>query len=148
MLYKSTKYPSVSGTRLEFELIDAAGQTLGRLASRIAVILRGKDRVSFSQHLAAGRGVIVINAKQVKVTGKKLVQKVYTHHTGYRAGLRQKNLKDMLNQFPERVISYAVWGMLPKGPLGRQLLKRLKVYPGADHPQKAQLAAAGSAKKA
>lgn len=141
MLQKSTTFPVTASTKLGFELIDAAGQTLGRLASRIASILRGKNLACFSPHLPTGHGVIVINAKQIRVTGKKLTQKIYSHHTGYRAGLRQKNLQEMLNQHPDRVISYAVWGMLPKGALGRALIKRLKVYPKADHPHQAQISA-------
>ena len=119
-------------------LIDAEGQTLGRLASEIANILRGKNKPTYTPHIDTGDYVIVINAEKVKTTGKKLEQKVYYHHSEYVGGMKETTLKEMLQKHPERVIEFAVKGMLPKGPLGRQMYTKLHVYAGAEHKHEAQ----------
>ena len=119
-------------------VVDAEGKTLGRLASEIATILRGKNKPTYTPHIDTGDNVIVINAEKIKVTGKKLDQKVYYRHSGYVGGIKETTLKEMLNKHPERVIEFAVKGMLPKGPLGRQMIKKLHVYAGAEHNHAAQ----------
>lgn len=119
-------------------LVDAQGKTVGRLASAIAGILRGKNNPSFSPHLDSGDFVVVVNAKQVRFSGKKLQQKIYYRHTEYPGGIRQTSAEQLLVSQPEAVLTKAVAGMLPKTPLGRQLAKKLKIYPGPDHPHTAQ----------
>lgn len=119
-------------------LVDADGQVLGRLASRIATILRGKHKPTFTPHLDVGDHVVVINAEKVTLTGKKLRDKVYRWHTGYIGSLREVKAETMLRTHPDRVIEWAVQGMLPKNRLGRAMAKKLKVYRGADHPHQAQ----------
>ncbi len=119
-------------------VVDATGYTLGRLASEVAKVLRGKNKAIFTPHVDTGDYVIVVNADKVKVTGKKLDQKVYYRHSGYVGGIKETTLKEMLNKHPERVIEYAVKGMLPKGPLGRQMYTKLFVYAGPDHKHAAQ----------
>lgn len=119
-------------------LIDAKGKTLGRLAAEIARLLRGKHKRIFTPFLDTGDFVIVINAEKVKVTGKKLEQKLYRSHSGYLGNLREFTLKEMLQRHPEKVIEDAVWGMLPKNRLGRKLYRKLKVYRGPNHPHQAQ----------
>ncbi len=119
-------------------VVDASGMTLGRLASEIAKVLRGKHKPIFTPHMDTGDYVIVVNAEKVKVTGKKLDQKIYYRHSGYVGGLKETTLKDMLKRHPERVVEYAVKGMLPKGPLGRQMYRKLFVYVGSDHKHAAQ----------
>ena len=119
-------------------VVDAAGMTLGRLASEVAKILRGKNKPIFTPHLDMGDYVIVINAEKISVTGKKLDQKVYYHHSGYVGGLKEVTLKEKMNKKPEQVIELAVKGMLPKGPLGRQMYKKLYVYAGPEHKHEAQ----------
>ena len=119
-------------------VIDAQGQTLGRLASRIATVLRGKHKPIYTPHVDCGDYVIVVNAEKVHVTGQKMTQKVYYRHSGYPGGLKQITLRDQLQKFPERVIEAAVRGMLPKNRLGRQMFKKLKVYAGPNHPHQAQ----------
>jgi large subunit ribosomal protein L13 len=119
-------------------VVDAAGKTLGRLASEVAQILRGKHKPTFTPHIDTGDFVVIINAKQVKLTGKKLTDKMYYRHSGYPGGLREMTAGQMLEKRPERVIELAVKGMLPKGSLGRQQLKKLKVYAGEKHPHEAQ----------
>ncbi len=119
-------------------VVDATGMTLGRLASEIAKILRGKHKPIFTPHMDTGDYVIVVNAEKVKVTGKKLDQKIYYRHSGYVGGLKETTLKDMLKRHPDRVLRYAVKGMLPKGPLGRKMFKKLFVYIGPDHKHAAQ----------
>lgn len=119
-------------------VVDAQGKTLGRLASEIAAILRGKHKPSFSPHVDCGDYVVVINAEKVWVTGLKLDQKVYYRHSGYPGGLKETTLRDQLARFPDRVIESAVKGMLPKNRLGRQVYKKLKVYAGEDHPHQSQ----------
>ena len=119
-------------------VVDAEGATLGRLASEIAKVLRGKNKPEYTPHIDTGDYVIVVNAEKIKVTGKKLDQKVYYRHSGYVGGIKETTLKEMLNKHPERVIEFAVKGMLPKGPLGRQMFTKLHVYAGPDHEQAAQ----------
>ncbi len=119
-------------------LVDAQGKTLGRLASEIAKILRGKHRPDFTPNVLTGDYVVVINAEKVRLTGSKLQQKVYTRYSGYPSGLKRIPAGEMLERHPERVLQHAVKGMLPKGPLGRRMLKRLKVYAGSQHPHAAQ----------
>ena len=119
-------------------VVDAEGKTLGRLASEIAKVLRGKNKPTFTPHMDTGDYVIVVNADKVKVTGKKLEQKIYYHHSDYVGGMKETTLKVMLADKPERVIELAVKGMLPKGPLGRQMYKKLFVYAGPEHKHAAQ----------
>lgn len=119
-------------------VVDATDKTLGRLATEVASILRGKKKPIFTPHEDTGDYVIVVNAAKVKVTGKKLDQKIYYRHSEYVGGLKETTLRTMLATKPERVIELAVKGMLPKGPLGRQMYKKLYVYAGPDHKQQAQ----------
>lgn len=119
-------------------VVDAADYTLGRLASQVAAILRGKNKPTFTPHMDCGDNVIVINASKIRVSGKKLDQKVYYNHSGYVGGMKETTLKEMLAKKPERVVELAVKGMLPKGPLGRKMYKKLHVYAGPDHEQAAQ----------
>ena len=119
-------------------VVDAEGQTLGRLASEIAKVLRGKNKAIFTPHIDTGDYVIVINAEKIAVTGKKLDQKIYYHHSDYVGGMKETTLKEKLAKKPEEVIELAVKGMLPKGPLGRQMYKKLFVYAGPEHKHAAQ----------
>ncbi|MCI9437949.1 MAG: 50S ribosomal protein L13 [Lachnospiraceae bacterium] len=119
-------------------VVDAEGMTLGRLASEVAKVLRGKNKPIFTPHMDTGDYVIVVNAEKVKVTGKKLDQKVYYHHSGYVGGLKEVTLKEKMAKKPEQVIELAVKGMLPKGPLGRQMYRKLFVYAGPEHNHAAQ----------
>lgn len=119
-------------------VVDASEYTLGRLASEVAKVLRGKNKAIFTPHIDTGDYVIVVNADKVKVTGKKLDQKIYYHHSDYIGGMKETTLREMMNKHPERVIEYAVKGMLPKGPLGRQMYTKLFVYAGPDHKHAAQ----------
>ena len=119
-------------------VVDATDMTLGRLASEVAKVLRGKNKAIFTPHIDTGDYVIVINAAKVKVTGKKMDQKIYYHHSDYVGGMKETTLREMLAKKPEKVIELAVKGMLPKGPLGRQMFTKLHVYAGADHNQAAQ----------
>mgnify|MGYP001111083024 CR=1 FL=1 len=122
----------------EWLLVNAEGKTLGRLASEIAKVLRGKHKPIYTPHLDCGDYVIVINADKVRVTGQRLDQKMYYRHSGYPGGFRSISLKDQLQKHPERVLKAAVWGMLPKNHLGRKMFKKLKVYAGDSHPHEAQ----------
>ena len=119
-------------------VVDATGYTLGRLASEVAKVLRGKNKPEFTPHIDTGDNVIVINAEKIKVTGKKLDQKVYYHHSDYVGGMKETTLREMMAKKPEQVIELAVKGMLPKGPLGRTMIKKLHVYAGAEHAHQAQ----------
>ena len=123
----------------EWFIVDAEGQTLGRLASEIAQIIRGKKKPFFTPHMDMGDFVVVVNAEKVKVTGNKEKDKTYFRHSGYPGGVTQISLREVRQEFPERIITNAVKGMLPHNRLGRQLLTHLKVYSGADHPHAAQL---------
>ena len=119
-------------------VVDADGCTLGRLASGVASVLRGKNKPQFTPHVDTGDYVIIVNADKIKVTGKKLEQKIYYNHSDYVGGMRETTLKEMLAKKPERVIELAVKGMLPKGPLGRSMIKKLHVYAGPEHKNAAQ----------
>ncbi len=122
----------------EWLLIDAEGQTLGRFASRVAIILRGKHKTNFTPHSDCGDNVIIINADKVKLTGNKLFQKTYVRHSGYPGGQRERSVQDMFSRFPERVVEMAVKRMLPKNKLGSELFRNLYVYTGTIHKHEAQ----------
>ncbi|HEY5639153.1 MAG TPA: 50S ribosomal protein L13 [Dehalococcoidia bacterium] len=132
---------SLSAKEIEkdWAVVDAAGQTLGRLATQVAGLLMGKHKVSYSPHLDMGDYVVVVNASQIKVTGNKLEDKIYYRHTGYMGGLKEETLGTLLERRPERVVELAVRGMLPRNKLAKQTLRHLKVYAGADHPHEAQV---------
>ncbi|MGE5299579.1 MAG: 50S ribosomal protein L13 [Acidobacteriota bacterium] len=119
-------------------VVDAKDAVLGRLAVKVATYLRGKNKPVFTPNVDTGDFVIVVNADKVRLTGKKLTDKVYYHHSGYIGGIKSKTAKDMLEQTPEKIVEKAVWGMLPKNRLGRTMIKKLKVYKGTEHPHKAQ----------
>lgn len=119
-------------------VVDAEGKTLGRLASEITNVLRGKNKPIYTPHIDTGDYVIVVNAEKVTTTGKKLDQKIYYHHSDYVGGMKETTLKEMMNKKPEFVITHAVKGMLPKGPLGRAMIKKLHVYAGPEHEHAAQ----------
>jgi len=133
-----TVIPKESEIERRWFVVDAQGQVLGRLASRVASILRGKHKPTFTPHLDLGDHVVVINAEKIHLTGRKLTDKVYRWHTGYIGGLREVSAGRLLRSHPERVIEWAVEGMLPKNRLGRAMAKKLRVYRGADHPHAAQ----------
>lgn len=120
-------------------VVDAQGKTLGRLATRIAVVLRGKHKPIFTPHVDTGDHVIVVNAEKVHLTGNKLQKKMFYHHTGYPGALKSFKAEEVLKRSPARLIEEAVWGMLPKGPLGKAIFKKLKVYAGPDHGHQAQM---------
>ena len=119
-------------------VVDATGYTLGRLASEVAKVLRGKNKPVFTPHIDTGDYVIVVNADKIKVTGKKLDQKIYYHHSDYVGGMKETTLREMMAKKPEKVVELAVKGMLPKGPLGRQMYTKLHVYAGPEHNHQAQ----------
>lgn len=119
-------------------VVDAQGQTLGRLASRVATLLRGKHKPSYTPHVDCGDYVVVVNAEKIHVTGQKMSQKTYYRYSGYPGGIKQVTLRDQLKKFPDRVVESAVRGMLPKNRLGRRMFKKLKVYSGPNHPHQAQ----------
>ena len=119
-------------------VVDADGMTLGRLASQVAAILRGKNKPTFTPHVDCGDHVIVINAAKVVLTGKKLDQKAYYHHSGFAGGLKEIKYRKLMAEKPEFAVKHAVVGMLPKGPLGRQMARKLRVYAGAEHEHEAQ----------
>lgn len=119
-------------------VVDADGQTLGRLAAKVAAVLRGKHKPGFSPSVDCGDYVIIVNADKIHVTGNKLTDKMYYRHSGYPGGLTEMTLRDQLKRYPTRPVELAVKGMLPKNKLGRQMIKKLKVYQGADHPHQAQ----------
>ena len=119
-------------------VVDAQGQTLGRLASEVAKVLRGKNKPIYTPHVDCGDNVIIVNAEKIVVTGKKLDQKIYYHHSGWVGGMKETTLREMLQKKPEQVVELAVKGMLPKGPLGREMYTKLHVYAGAEHPHAAQ----------
>lgn len=134
----STYMASASNIERKWYVVDAADYTLGRLASQVAAVLRGKNKPTYTPFLDCGDNVIVINASKVKVTGKKLDQKVYYNHSDYVGGMKETTLREMLAKKPEKVVELAVKGMLPKGPLGRQMMTKLHVYAGAEHNHQAQ----------
>ena len=129
---------STANVERKWYVVDATDQTLGRLTSEIAKVLRGKHKPTYTPHIDTGDYVIVINAEKIKVTGKKLDQKIYYHHSDYVGGMKETTLKEMLAKKPENVITLAVKGMLPKGPLGRSMAKKLHVYAGPEHNHAAQ----------
>ena len=134
---------TVSAKKIEVEkkwhVIDADGLVLGRLASHVAAVLRGKNKPIFTPHVDTGDFVVVVNAEKVKLTGKKLTDKVYYHHSGYPGGLKAVTAGKLLNEKPTEVLKKAVKGMLPKNPLGRSMITKLKVYAGPEHPHAAQM---------
>ena len=134
----TTTLPKVKELGRQWVLVDAKNQVLGRMASRIALILRGKHKPTFTPFLDTGDFVVVINADKVAVTGQKLEQKVYQRYSGYPGGRRTRTLGQVLEKHPERVLRQAVKGMMPDGPLGRRMLGKLKIYAGPDHPHSAQ----------
>ena len=127
-----------SDVKRDWYVIDAEGQTLGRLASKVATVLRGKHKAIYTPHVDCGDYVIVINAEKVKITGNKLDQKMYYNHSGYPGGLRERNAKVMIEKYPEEMVERAIKGMLPHGRLGRQMYKKLFVYKGSEHKHQAQ----------
>ena len=129
---------SPSTIEREWYVVDATGHTLGRLASEVAKILRGKNKPIYTPHIDTGDYVVIINADKIKVTGKKMDQKIYYHHSDYVGGMKETTLKEKMAKKPEQVVELAVKGMLPKGPLGRQMYKKLYVYAGPDHKHAAQ----------
>lgn len=129
---------SPSTIERKWYVVDASGYTLGRLASEVAKVLRGKNKAIFTPHMDTGDYVIIVNADKIKVSGKKLDQKIYYHHSEYVGGMKETKLKDMLAKKPEKVLELAVKGMLPKGSLGRLMYKKLHVYAGPEHNQAAQ----------
>lgn len=133
-----TYSPSAKDITRDWYVVDAEGQTLGRLATRVATVLRGKHKPTFAPHMDMGDHVIVINADKIVLSGAKSEQKVYHAHSGYPGGLRSVPFATMLQKKPTDVVEKAVKGMLPKGSLGRQMAKKLKVYAGAEHPHQAQ----------
>ncbi len=133
-----TFIPKADEVDKKWWLIDAQGQVLGRLATTVARLLRGKDRPEFTPFIDTGDFVVVVNAEKIKVTGRKLDEKIYYSHSGYPGGLRARTLRELLARKPEEVIRHAVWGMMPKNRLGRKLIKKLKVYRGPNHPHEAQ----------
>lgn len=135
---EKTFIPKPSDIHREWYLVDASGEILGRLASKVAAVLMGKHKPSFTPGVLMGDGVIVINAQKIRVTGRKLTDKVYYSHSGYPGGLKSVTLRDQLAKHPDRVIRAAVWGMLPHNKRGKQIIKMLKVYAGAEHKHKGQ----------
>ena len=133
-----TYIPKKDSLEKKWWLINAEGKILGRLASEVAVLLRGKKKPQFTPFLDTGDFVIIVNAEKVRVTGKKEEQKVYYHHSGYPGGLTTKTLKELRDKRPEEVIKKAVWGMIPKNKLGSAVYRKLKVYRGPQHPHEAQ----------
>lgn len=136
-MYKSY-YPKASEIQNDWVVLDAAGQNLGRLTAQIAALLLGKHKPTFTPGVPMGDYVVVINASHITYTGSKETEKVYYKHSGHPGGLKSVSLRDQLNKHPDRVIRDAVWGMLPKNKFSRQIIKRLKVYGGAEHPHGAQ----------
>ena len=133
-----TTTPSLNTIKRNWFLVDAKGQTLGRLASEIANVLRGKNKPSFTPHLDTGDFVIVVNAEKIEVSGKKTSQKLYRRHSGRPGGMKIEKFETLRDRIPERIIEQAVKGMLPHNSLGRQQFKKLKVYKGSEHPHEAQ----------
>ena len=134
----NTFMASPSTIERKWYVVDATGYTLGRLAANVAAVLRGKNKPTFTPSLDTGDYVIIVNADKVKVTGKKLDQKIYFNHSDYVGGMKETTLRELMAKKPERAVELAVKGMLPKGPLGRQMIKKLYVYAGPEHKQQAQ----------
>ena len=138
MTVDKTYVTKLDDIKRDWFVVDAQGKSLGRLASKIAAVLRGKHKPIFTPGLDTGDFVIVLNANKITVTGNKLTEKFYYRYSGYPGGLTAISLRDQLARHPDRVIEHAVWGMLPHNKLGRAMLKKLKVYPGTEHPHQAQ----------
>ena len=134
----ATVMPKEDEIERKWFVVDAEGKVLGRLASRVAHVLRGKHKPTFAPNLDVGDHVVVINAEKIHLTGRKLTDKMYRWHSGYIGGLREVSAERMLKSHPERVVEWAIQGMLPKGRLGRTMARKLKVYKGSDHPHAAQ----------
>ena len=137
-MQKQTTVVKPSDITRKWYVVDAEGKTLGRLASEVASVLRGKNKPIYTPHVDCGDYVIVINAEKIEVTGKKRKEKIYKRHTGYPGGLKEITFEKLLEKQPEEILRHAVKGMLPKGPLGRDMAKKLKVYAGAEHKHEAQ----------
>ncbi len=135
---QKTYYPKLEDLQAEWLLVDANDQTLGRVSAKIAHYLLGKHKASFTPGVAVGDFVVVINAERISVTGNKMEDKIYNHHSGFPGGIKKVTLRQQLVKHPDRVIRSAVWGMLPHNKVGRELIKRLKIYAGPDHPHAAQ----------
>ena len=135
---EKTYYPKTGEVTRDWYLVDANGQNLGRLATKIAGVLLGKGKPTFTPGVDTGDYVVVVNAERVQVTGNKMDEKVYYHHTGYPGGLKSITLRDQLDKHPDRVLRRAVWGMLPHNKQGRRLIKNVKIFAGPDHPHEAQ----------
>lgn len=133
-----TYMAATNSVKQRWYLVDASGQTLGRLASKLALGLRGKTKPEFTPHTDTGDFYVVVNVEKISVTGNKVEDKKYYRHSGHMGGLKTMNFKEMLDKKPELILEKAVKGMLPKGPLGRQMLKKLKLYAGTEHPHEAQ----------
>lgn len=133
-----TFIPKKGDIEQKWLLINAEGRILGRMATEVADLIRGKRKPQFTSHLDTGDFVVIVNAEKIKVSGRKLEQKKYYSHSGYPGGIKEETLKDLLERKPEEVVKKAVWGMIPKGKLGRALYKKLKVYRGPAHPHEAQ----------
>lgn len=138
MEFMKTYFPKKEEHEATWYLIDAQDKVLGRLSTTIATILTGKNKPSYTPFLDMGNFVIVINASKVKLTGKKMKQKVYYRHSGYPGGIKETKAQELMAKAPEKMIRLAVWGMLPKNKLGKTLLKKMKVYAGSEHPHQAQ----------
>ncbi|HHY71214.1 MAG TPA: 50S ribosomal protein L13 [Thermoanaerobacterales bacterium] len=122
----------------DWYVIDAAGKPLGRIATKVAMILKGKHKPIYTPHVDTGDHVIIVNADKVILTGKKMDDKMYHSHTGYPGGIKARNFRSLMSKSPEKVVYKAVWGMLPHNVLGRKMIKKLKIYRGAEHPHEAQ----------
>jgi len=138
MIAQKSKMAKKETLERKWYVVDADGKVLGRLATRVARLIMGKGKPDWTPHVDCGDHVVVLNASKIKVTGRKLTDKVYRHHTGYPGGLKEITLEKQLAKKPEKVIQDAVHGMIPKGPLGRRMITKLKVYAGAEHPHAAQ----------
>ncbi len=134
----TTTFAKKTSVERKWHLVDADGEVLGRLASRVAILLRGKNKPIYTPNVDTGDFVVIVNADKVRLTGNKLEQKTYYRHSGYPGGLKKKTAKDLMKNKPEEVVFSAVKGMIPKNTLGRQQLKKLKVYSGPDHPHESQ----------
>jgi large subunit ribosomal protein L13 len=135
---RSTYIAKPAEVNRKWFVVDAEGKTLGRLSSEIASILRGKHKPTYTPHLDTGDHVIIINAEKIELTGKKLSDKIYYRHTNHPGGLKERTAKEMRDKYPDRMLELAIKGMLPKGSLGRQMIKKLNVYRGSEHPHQAQ----------
>jgi large subunit ribosomal protein L13 len=133
-----TVFANEATVRRDWYVVDATNKTLGRLATQLAMRLRGKHKASYTPHVDTGDHIVVLNAGKIRVTGRKLTDKFYHHHTGYLGNLKTTSLEKLLDKHPERAIEFAVKGMLPKNPLGRKMFKKLHVFAGAEHPHTAQ----------